>query len=214
MVGFNIYSSLYIYLLLTYRGIYPPSKVQPSDTTRLKCYVLRPKIIFVHVSCASKEHVCTRDLLANAVNYSSKRLCTLPSIKRYLPCAHAIIIAFRACRYRANSRLEERNVAKPKTTGVDLSLIERMKKEGKLKQYDSIEEAQQARAGRKKRGVKETPAHLLPDDHYRKRKRANITLGADARAIAKKIGNGVISRGCERALLHWHDCPRTDRRRK
>ncbi len=95
--------------------------------------------------------------------------------------------------------------------GPDPEVIARLKREGKLKQYDSLE---QAREARQKRSAKETPAHLLPDDHFRKRKRSNMTLSSEARAIAKKIGNGVVSRGVEAALLHWKDCPRTDRRRR
>lgn len=97
--------------------------------------------------------------------------------------------------------------------GVNPEWLERMKRTGALKQYDSFEEMQAARAARKRRGVVEKPAHLLPDDHFRKRKRANITLDPTALAIAKKLAGGNISRGIERALFHYHDCPRTDRRR-
>lgn len=96
--------------------------------------------------------------------------------------------------------------------GVNTEWLERMKRSGALKQYDSIEEMREARAQRTKRGVVEKPAHLLPDDHFRKRKRSNITLDPTALAIAKKLAGGNISRGIERALFHYHDCPRTDRR--
>jgi hypothetical protein len=98
-------------------------------------------------------------------------------------------------------------------TGPTRALIDRLEREGKLKQYRSLDEMQRARDARKKRGVQETPAHLLPEDHYRRRKRQTITMSSETRALAKKIGNGNISGGIERALLHWHDCPRTDRRR-
>lgn len=91
--------------------------------------------------------------------------------------------------------------------------IRRLRKEGKLREFANMDEARAAREERKKRGVKETPVYLLPEDHYRKRKRQTITMDPQVRAIAKKIANGNISRGIERALLHWFDCPRTDRRR-
>lgn len=97
--------------------------------------------------------------------------------------------------------------------GVNPEWLERMKRTGALKQFDSLEEMREAREQRTKRGVVEKPAHLLPDDHFRKRKRANITLDPTALAIAKKLAGGNISRGIERALFHYHDCPRTDRRR-
>lgn len=81
-----------------------------------------------------------------------------------------------------------------------------------LKVYSSYEELKAARA---QRGAKEPPAaHLLSDDHFRKRKRVNCTLGPQAIALAKKLGNGVASRGVEFALLHYIDCPRTDRRKR
>jgi hypothetical protein len=97
-------------------------------------------------------------------------------------------------------------------------IIERMRREGKLKTFANMDEARQAREAREQRGVKETPAYLLPDDHYRHRKRYTITLSNEAHAIAKKIGKrgstrANVSGGIERALFHFHDCPRTDRRR-
>lgn len=98
-------------------------------------------------------------------------------------------------------------------TGVDPNTLKRMLESGELKQYGSLEEM---RAARKARGVRDddTPVHLLPEDHYRKRKRYTITLSPDAHALAKKVANGNVSRGIEYALLHWQDCPRTDRRRR
>jgi hypothetical protein len=67
----------------------------------------------------------------------------------------------------------------------------------------------------RKRGEK---FELLPEDANRNRKRYTITLSAQAHAIARKIGKqGTrtnVSGGIERALLHWLDCPRTDRRSK
>lgn len=109
-------------------------------------------------------------------------------------------------------------MTKPKTNlrrlkdaggGVDPEAHERLKSTGALREFGSYAEAQAARAKRK-----ETPVYLLPEDHYRKRKRQTITMDPKARAIAKKIGDGNISRGIEHALLHWFDCPRTDRRRQ
>jgi hypothetical protein len=97
-------------------------------------------------------------------------------------------------------------------SGPNPALIEQLKREGKLKVYSTPEEMQRAREERKQRGVVETPVYLLPDDHFRKRKRCNVTLSKEARTIAKRIGGGVVSRGIERALLHWGDCPRTKKR--
>jgi hypothetical protein len=70
-------------------------------------------------------------------------------------------------------------------------------------------EAAETRA--RKKGV---DFELLPDDAHRIRKRRNITLSPRALAIAKKLADGNVSRGIERALFHFHDCPRTDGRRK
>lgn len=96
--------------------------------------------------------------------------------------------------------------------GVNPKVLEHMRKTGALKEYASLEEMRKAR---EKRGVKEkAPAYLLPDDHFRKRKRRNITLSPQALAIAKKIDQGNVSRGIECALVHYFECPRTDRRRK
>lgn len=97
-------------------------------------------------------------------------------------------------------------------------IIERLKREGKLKTFANMDEAREAREAREKRGVKETPAYLLPDDHFRSRKRYTITLSDEAHAIAKKIGKRGggrtnVSGGIERALFHFFDCPRTDGRR-
>lgn len=100
-----------------------------------------------------------------------------------------------------------KNVSKTTKTGVNPEWLERMKRTGALKQFGSLAEMRAARAAREKRGVVETPAHLLPDDHFRKRKRVNTTLSTKARAIAKKIGNGNVSQGIERALLHFHENP-------
>lgn len=47
---------------------------------------------------------------------------------------------------------------------------------------------------------------LLAVDHARKRKRTYITMDPEAISIARKIGNGVISRGVDRALFHFADC--------
>jgi hypothetical protein len=101
--------------------------------------------------------------------------------------------------------------------GAEPAIVEKLRREGKLRVFNNMEEARAARKERMQRtGIDETttPAHLLPEDHYRKRKRYTITLSKDAHAIAKKVANGNVSRGIENALLHWHDCPRTDRRRR
>lgn len=95
----------------------------------------------------------------------------------------------------------------------NLSGIEKLKREGKLKEYANVDELQRARERRKKAGKTDTPVYLLPDDHFRTRKRHTITMAKEAHAIAKKIGNGNVSGGIERALLHWLECPRTDRRK-
>jgi hypothetical protein len=97
--------------------------------------------------------------------------------------------------------------------GNEPPIIEKLRKEGKLKEFKNADEARQAARARKKRGVEEMPLHLLPDDYFRKRKRANVTLSSSARATAKKLGNGVMSRGIERALLHYQECPRTGRKK-
>jgi hypothetical protein len=105
-------------------------------------------------------------------------------------------------------------VKRKTSNGPDPELIARLQREGRMivhdKPYAQAKEERE-RSGRK---LKEKPAYLLPDDHFRKRKRVNTTLSTDAKAIAKKIGAGNISRGIEAALLHWFDCPRTDRRRR
>lgn len=40
----------------------------------------------------------------------------------------------------------------------------------------------------------------------RTRERIYVTLDPDARRIARKIGNGVVSRGIDRALFHFDEC--------
>lgn len=40
----------------------------------------------------------------------------------------------------------------------------------------------------------------------RRRERIYVTLHPDARAIAQRIGNGVASRGIDRALFHFNKC--------
>lgn len=96
--------------------------------------------------------------------------------------------------------------------GPSKETIEHLKRTGQLREYSSLQELREARA---KRGAKDPPpAYLLPEDHYRKRKRRNVTLSPQALAIAKKIHQGNVSQGIERALFHYHDCPRTDRRKK
>jgi hypothetical protein len=69
------------------------------------------------------------------------------------------------------------------------------------KQYRTYNELKEARerAGKKP----EPEAVLLSDDEVRKRKRRNVTLSPQAIAIAKKIENGNVSRGIERALFEW-----------
>lgn len=59
-----------------------------------------------------------------------------------------------------------------------------------------------------------TRFEISSEDANRKRKRYTMTLSAQAHAIAKKLANGNVSRGVEKALLHWFDCPRTDGRRR
>lgn len=103
---------------------------------------------------------------------------------------------------------------KPDIPSGEPAFIKRARAEGKLKEFRNMEEAAAARDARAKRGVVETPVHLLPEDHYRSRKRYTITLPPDARALAKKIGDGNVSGGIERALRHFQDCPRTDGRTK
>jgi hypothetical protein len=80
----------------------------------------------------------------------------------------------------------------------------------------SREEHEAAEKRARKRGEKFV---LAPEDANRNRKRYTITLSAQAHAIARKIGKQAggrtnVSGGIERALMHWFDCPRTDRRRR
>lgn len=103
---------------------------------------------------------------------------------------------------------------KPDLPSGEPEFIKRARAAGKLKVFKSLEEVAAAREARAKRGVVEAPVHLLPDDHFRRRKRKNVTLDPTAIAIAKKLAGGNISRGIERALYHFQDCPRTDGRRK
>lgn len=63
----------------------------------------------------------------------------------------------------------------------------------------------------RKRGGK---FEILPDDAHRKRKRRNVTLSSKAVAIAKKLADGNVSRGIERALFHFHDCPEAAARKQ
>lgn len=49
---------------------------------------------------------------------------------------------------------------------------------------------------------------LAPVDSNRKRVRTYVTMDPQARAIAKRIGNGVVSRGIDRALFHFDECAR------
>lgn len=101
-----------------------------------------------------------------------------------------------------------KNVSKtPAPPAGEPEFIRALRREGKLREFKSMDEARAAREARKKRGIEETPAHLLPDDYFRKRKRVNTTLSTKARAIAKKIGAGNVSQGIERALLHYHANP-------
>jgi hypothetical protein len=46
---------------------------------------------------------------------------------------------------------------------------------------------------------------LPPADHYRARKRINLTLDAQAVHIAKKLGDGNVSRGVDRAIFFYRD---------
>jgi hypothetical protein len=46
---------------------------------------------------------------------------------------------------------------------------------------------------------------LPPADHFRKRKRINLTLDPLAAAIAKKLGDGNMSRGLDRAVFFYRD---------
>lgn len=52
---------------------------------------------------------------------------------------------------------------------------------------------------------------LPPADSNRSRVRTYVTMDPDARRIAKRIGNGVISRGIDRALFHFADCRKVKR---
>lgn len=53
---------------------------------------------------------------------------------------------------------------------------------------------------------------LLPADAIRKRKRRNITLSDEALRIARKLADGNVSRGIDRALTHYAECALANRR--
>jgi hypothetical protein len=70
-------------------------------------------------------------------------------------------------------------------------------------------EWQQRRERRARGELPEPPESkepLAPVDSNRKRVRTYVTMDPQARVIAKKIGNGVVSRGIDRALFHFADC--------
>lgn len=58
------------------------------------------------------------------------------------------------------------------------------------------------------------PTKLAPVDSNRKRIRTYVTMDPQAKAIAKKIGNGIVSRGIDRALFHFDECSQSRRRAK
>lgn len=69
------------------------------------------------------------------------------------------------------------------------------------------EEIARKRVKRKSGELKEDPGpELLPADSDRKRERIYLTLDPNAIAIARRIGNGVASRGVDRALFHFTEC--------
>ncbi len=55
------------------------------------------------------------------------------------------------------------------------------------------------------------PADLAPIDAPRKRMRFCITVPRGIMTIARRAGDGNASKGIEKALLHWQDCPRKRR---
>lgn len=69
------------------------------------------------------------------------------------------------------------------------------------------EEIANKRAKRKSGELKDDPGpELLPADSQRARQRIYVTLNPDSIAIARRIGNGVASRGIDLALFHFNDC--------
>jgi hypothetical protein len=74
----------------------------------------------------------------------------------------------------------------------------------------------QERVKKRRRGELAEPpkATLLAADANRKRLRTYVTMDPNAKAIAKRIGNGVVSRGIDRALFHFDECPRIRRRKE
>jgi hypothetical protein len=81
----------------------------------------------------------------------------------------------------------------------------------KIREFSKAE--WQARRERRARGeLPEPPViKIAPADSNRKRIRTYVTLDPNAKAIAKRIGNGVVSRGIDRALFHFVDCAKKGR---
>lgn len=65
-------------------------------------------------------------------------------------------------------------------------------------------EIEERRVKRKTGELKDDPVpELLPADSNRMRQRIYVTLHPDAVGIARKLGNGVVSRGIDRALFNY-----------
>lgn len=73
-----------------------------------------------------------------------------------------------------------------------------------------------SRVEKRKRGELKEPSakKLAPVDSNRKRVRTYVTMDPQAKAIAKRIGNNVISRGIDRALFHFDECTHTRGKKK
>lgn len=67
------------------------------------------------------------------------------------------------------------------------------------------------REKRRQGELKDPPVELLTADSNRARQRIYVTLHPDAVTIARRLGNGVVSRGIDRALFEFKS---TKRRKK
>lgn len=93
----------------------------------------------------------------------------------------------------------------PKTVTID-GVVHEVKEKARPRTHSEHE------AWERKQGKKSF--QILPDDAHRKRKRRNVTLSPRALAIAKKLAEGNVSRGIERALFHFDDCPEAAARKR
>jgi hypothetical protein len=83
----------------------------------------------------------------------------------------------------------------------------------KIREFSKAEFQDRVEKRRKGQLDEPPPATLATVDSNRKRIRTYVTMDPTAKAIAKKIGNGVISRGIDRALFHFGECEHAARRR-